>query len=62
LRTVADERWRYDVSKRPSAVLMLTVSPDDPAGPAKRTSPPAAATTRVPRAAAMSIPRCCPAA
>jgi hypothetical protein len=39
---------------------MLIVSPELPAVPAKRTSPPAAATTGVPTEAAMSIPRCCP--
>jgi hypothetical protein len=41
---------------------MLTVIPELPAVPAKRTSPPAAATTVLPAAAAMSIPRCWPAA
>jgi hypothetical protein len=57
-RTEAAERWRYDVSYRPSALLMLTVRPEEPAVPAKRTSPPTAATTGVPGSAAMSIPRC----
>jgi hypothetical protein len=41
---------------------MLTVKPDEPAVPAKRTSPAVAATTGVPVAAAMSMPRCWPAA
>src|SRR5215210_7293369 len=41
---------------------MLIVSPDDPAVPAKRPSPPAAATTGAPAGAAMSMPRCCPGA
>ena len=49
------------MSKRPSAVRTETVSPDEPATPAKRTVPPAAATTGVPVAAAMSMPRCWPA-
>ena len=44
----------------PSLVRMLTVRPDEPAVPAKRTSPPAAATTGEPTPPAMSIPRCCP--
>ena len=37
-RTASDERCRYEVSK-PSAVRTLTVRPDHPAVPAKRTSP-----------------------
>src|SRR5215213_2689227 len=41
---------------------MLIVMPEVPAVPAKRTSPAAAARTAVPTEAAMSIPRCCPAA
>jgi len=57
--TASEERCRYDVSK-PSPVRTLTVSPEEPAVPANRTSPPAAATTGVPTAAAMSMPRCCP--
>ncbi|HEY1273721.1 MAG TPA: hypothetical protein VGF25_02370 [Thermoleophilaceae bacterium] len=48
------------MSKRPSAVRTETVSPEEPAVPANRTSPPAAATTGVPTGPAMSIPRCCP--
>src|SRR5829696_2334579 len=60
-RTAADERWRYDVSK-PSSVRTLTVSPEEPATPAKRTSPAAAATTGAPTLPAMSMPRCWPAA
>jgi hypothetical protein len=48
------------VSYRPSAVRTLTVTPDEPAVPAKRTSPLAAATTVVPAEAAMSMPRCWP--
>jgi len=50
------------VSKRPSAVLIETVSPELPTVPANRTVPAVAATTGVPTRAAMSIPRCCPAA
>jgi len=42
----------------PSAVRMLTINPEEPAVPAKRTSPPAAATTGVLGGAAMSMPRC----
>jgi hypothetical protein len=60
-RTASAERCRYEVSK-PSPVRTLTVSPDEPAVPANSTSPPSAAITGVPTAAAMSIPRCCPAA
>jgi hypothetical protein len=41
---------------------MLTVRPLEPAVPAKRTSPAAAATTDAPVGAAMSIPRCWPVA
>jgi hypothetical protein len=58
-RTASEERWRYDVSY-PSPVRIEIVRPEEPAVPAKRTSPPAAATTGVPTGAAMSIPRCCP--
>lgn len=58
--TAAAERCRYETSWRPSAVRTETVSPDEPAVPANRTVPPAAATTGVPGAAAMSIPRCRP--
>jgi hypothetical protein len=50
------------VSKRPSAVLIETVRPDDAAAPAKVTVPAVAAATGSPTAAAMSIPRCWPAA
>ena len=46
-RTASEERCRYEVSK-PSPVRTLTVSPEEPAVPAKRTSPAAAATTGVP--------------
>ncbi len=48
------------MSKRLSPVRTLTVSPDEPAVPAKRTSPPAAATTGAPTSPAMSMPRCWP--
>jgi hypothetical protein len=41
---------------------MAIVSPEEPTVPAKRTSPGVAATTGAPWAAAMSIPRCWPAA
>jgi hypothetical protein len=34
LRTSIDDRWRYEVSKRPSAVRIDTVRPDDPSAPA----------------------------
>ena len=44
----------------PSAVRMLTVTPDDPAVPANCTSPVAAATTGAPIVPAMSTPRCWP--
>ena len=59
--TASDERWRYEVSE-PSVVRMPIVRPEEPAVPAKRTSPPAAATTGEATEAAMSMPRCCPAA
>jgi hypothetical protein len=47
---------------KPSPARTLTVKPDEPAVPANSTSPPAAATTVAPTGAAMSMPRCCPAA
>ena len=50
------------MSKRASAVRIATVDPEEPATPANRTVPPAAATTGAPTAPAMSMPRCCPAA
>jgi hypothetical protein len=59
-RTEILERWRYEVSKRPSPVRTLTVRPDEPAVPANRTSPPLAAATRSPTGPAMSMPRCWP--
>ena len=51
-----------DVSYQPSAVRTRPCRPDEPAHPAKRTVPAAAATTGAPIGAAMSMPRCWPAA
>ena len=59
--TAIADRCRYEVSN-PSPVRTLTVRPDEPAVPANSTSPLAAAITGVATGAAMSIPRCCPAA
>jgi hypothetical protein len=57
--TASEDRWRYEVSY-PSPVRIEIVRPEDPAVPANRTSPAAAAATGVPTGAAMSMPRCCP--
>jgi len=60
--TAAEARCRYEVSKRPSAVRTVTVKPDGPTDPAKRTVPARAATTGAPTGAPTSMPRCCPGA
>ena len=48
------------MSKRPSAVRTVTVSPDEATLPANLTLPAVAAATGVPTGAATSIPRCWP--
>src|SRR5581483_11853047 len=48
------------VTAKPSAVVIVTVSPDPGTNPANVTTPAAGARTVSPGSAATSIPRCCP--